>query len=1059
MLIPFSKGFSNSTYDVFLSFRGKDTRYGFTGNLYHALNQRGINTFMDDEMIKRGEQISPTIFKAIEQSRTAIIVFSKTYASSKWCLQELVKIIACYKGKELVVLPVFYKVDPSEVRQQTGSYGRQLAMHEEKMMDNEKELQSWRLALREAANLAGWPFRDGSEYEYEFIKRIADTVGSTSKQNLSYVEDYAVGLESRVSKIIPRLQMPDPNVIMIGICGVGGIGKTTLARALYNSISQEFEGLCFLYDVRENSTKYGLAYLQQVILSDVVGENIKLRNENEGIPILIRKLQDKRVLLILDDVDKLDQLKNLAGACCWFGWGSRIVITTRHKDILAAHGVGNIYDVPRFDYYEALQLLSFIASKRPTPDGVWNRAIHYSNGLPLVLKVIGSDLLEKSTDEWEVSLDRYAQVCNQETQSILEVSYDSLNECERRIFLDIACFFNGEPLPYVEEILSACGFYTKYGIERLKDRSLLSITPSGNLMMHDHIIDIAMKIVQQESPIYPCKRSRLWLPEDVLQVLDENSGNDKIEVMILDNLPRGHLENLSDKIFKEMKSLRILIIKDAIYSEVLQHLPNSLRVLDWSGYPSWCLPLDFVNLPSNCLILNQFKNMKCLMRMDFTYCNFIREVPDLSGVPNLIKLYLDNCINVTKIHDSVGLLGNLKELTATRCTNLKTIPVAFKLSSLRVLSFSECSRLARFPEILCKIENLAHVNLWQTAIEELPFSIGNVTGLVVLTLMDCARLDKLPSSIFTLPRLQEIQADSCKGFGISIECEDNNKLLSFTVCPNKIHLYLSSCSLTDEHLFICLSGFANVVHLDISYNNFTVLPQCIKECIHLNTLLLTNCNQLQEISVIPSKLKDIDSLNCTSLTSQSQCVLLSQAFHETGEKSVMLPGSSIPEWFDHCSNERSITFYARERFPSICVCVVFGMLENLPHHFVVRFCLNINGHKMILSPCSSLSIVKEHVWLFDLSTLIYNNHFLRETFEKHGCWNHVEVSCEDCQDEHLMAHGVHGARRITIVKWYGIHVYRQENIMNDVLFTSVNTMETFSQQSLNDISNNEVMQI
>lgn len=161
VLIPFSKGFSNSTYDVFLSFRGKDTRYGFTGNLYHALNQRGINTFMDDEMIKRGEQISPTIFKAIEQSRTAIIVFSKTYASSKWCLQELVKIIACYKGKELVVLPVFYKVDPSEVRQQTGSYGRQLAMHEEKMMDNEKELQSWRLALREAANLAGWPFRDG----------------------------------------------------------------------------------------------------------------------------------------------------------------------------------------------------------------------------------------------------------------------------------------------------------------------------------------------------------------------------------------------------------------------------------------------------------------------------------------------------------------------------------------------------------------------------------------------------------------------------------------------------------------------------------------------------------------------------------------------------------------------------------------------------------------------------------------------------------------------------------------------------------------------------------
>ncbi|CAJ1959023.1 unnamed protein product [Sphenostylis stenocarpa] len=358
-----------------------------------------------------------------------------------------------------------------------------------------------------------------------------------SKQKLLPLDENLAGVESRIREILSRLQISDPTVIMMGICGVSGIGKTTLAQVLYDYISQQFEGSCFISDVRGNSAKYGFTFLQEAILSDIAGENTKVVNENQGISILIRKLQGKRVLLILDNVDNLEQLEYLAGECNWFGLGSRIVITSTCRDVLATHGVENIYDVPKLNYYEAIQLLSSQVTEGPVPDYyyvVWKRAIHYSNGLPLVLKYIGSDLLEKmkavdfslseiSVEELEIVLEKYEGVYEGgKIQSIHKVSYDSLNECEKRIFLDIACFFTGEPVSYVEEILSACGFEPKYYITRLIDRSLLSITPTGSFMIHDHIKDMAMKIVQQESPLHPGKRSRLWCPQDVLQVLNEN---------------------------------------------------------------------------------------------------------------------------------------------------------------------------------------------------------------------------------------------------------------------------------------------------------------------------------------------------------------------------------------------------------------------------------------------------------------------------------------------------------------------------------------------------------
>ncbi|KAM3747863.1 hypothetical protein ACB098_05G067500 [Castanea mollissima] len=146
-------------YDVFLSFKGEDTRNNFTDHLYAVLDQKGILTFRDDERLERGKHISPKLFNAIEKSKFAIIVLSRNYASSSWCLDELVKIVECKEKTRLTILPVFYGVDPSDVRKQTGSFAEAFAKHEELIKNGEK-LQSWRAALTQVANLSGWDTRN-----------------------------------------------------------------------------------------------------------------------------------------------------------------------------------------------------------------------------------------------------------------------------------------------------------------------------------------------------------------------------------------------------------------------------------------------------------------------------------------------------------------------------------------------------------------------------------------------------------------------------------------------------------------------------------------------------------------------------------------------------------------------------------------------------------------------------------------------------------------------------------------------------------------------------------
>ncbi|XP_030936166.1 toll/interleukin-1 receptor-like protein [Quercus lobata] len=222
MALVTSKGGSSSSssssftyqlknFDVFLSFRGEDTRLGFISHLYNALCQRGIKIFIDDNL-QRGEEISAGLVKIIESSRISIIVFSENYAYSAWCLDELTKIVECKKNNQLV-RPVFYNVDPSEVRNQKGKFGEALSKYEEKLKDK-KKVQRWREALHEAANISGWHYKHDCT-EFEFIQEIVEEIANSELNRMPlFVAKYPVGINSRAEAIILQLDIGSNDVRM-----------------------------------------------------------------------------------------------------------------------------------------------------------------------------------------------------------------------------------------------------------------------------------------------------------------------------------------------------------------------------------------------------------------------------------------------------------------------------------------------------------------------------------------------------------------------------------------------------------------------------------------------------------------------------------------------------------------------------------------------------------------------------------------------------------------------------------------------------------------------------
>ncbi|CAL5422433.1 unnamed protein product [Camellia sinensis] len=747
-----------------------------------------------------------------------------------------------------------------------------------------------------------------------------------------------VGMVSRTEKVIELLGLGMDDARVVGIWGMGGIGKTTISRAFYDCISCQFEGCSFIENVREVLEKCGLKTLQEQLISEILMEkDLKVGSNGHAVHMIRNTVCHKKVLIVLDDVDESTELEKLVGEHDWYSFGSRIIVTTRNQHVLTRYGIKHIYEVEQLREDEAIELFeSKVFGKQRQMGGYEELVLHAvksANGVPLALKVLGSFLCDRNKDQWESSLNRLKKSPLKEVLQVLRISYDALKSEEKDIFLDIACFFKGKDKNDVTKILESCGFHPIIGIDVLVQKSLITI--SGNkLLMHDLIQELGWHIVCEESHKEPGKRTRLWCDEDIKHVLMNNTGTNKVEGIVMQYSDLRGLDpkdirflkqlKLRPKAFAKMSNLRILKICCMYLSEELKYLPNELRYLDWLGYPMKYMPPTFQP---------EHLHLGKLRIMNLSHSTYLTKSPDFIGILNLERLILEGCTGLVNLHPSIVVVRRLICLNLKDCKSLKCLPCGIQLESLEVFIVSGCSKLDNVLISLGYMKCLSKLCLDGTDISELPPSVGHLTNLGLISLNDCknlrsipdsicqlkdlrtlilsgcSKLDKLPPDLGVLYRLYELHANwtAIRQLPSSIGRLKELDILTLKGCKG-----ISSNSMTSE-LAAALSGLESLLTLDLSYCNLKSIPTAICSIYSLVFLFL-NGNNMESLPASINQLSRLSGLcldGCKKLQELPQISpkIFQRNFCAMGSPwDIVLPGREIPKWFSHQSRGCSTSF-------------------------------------------------------------------------------------------------------------------------------------------------------
>ncbi|KAK4746760.1 hypothetical protein SAY87_025797 [Trapa incisa] len=804
-------------YHVFLSFRGPDTRQGFTDVLYQYMVSAGIRVFRDDDELVIGQKIE-TILLAINGSQICVPIFSENFASSAWCLREVERMV--HLKKEMV--PIFYKVSPNDVKLKTDRYSKFMAEHEIKY--GKERVEKWEDALKATAQLKG---RELSSNSYtEFCKEFVSEILMKLRPRREFDLDELIGLENQIKSMMKLMDMESLDVRYIGIHGMGGIGKTTLAKVIFDNCSSSFDSSCFIEDVRESCERNGLRYLEKEM-------QIRVRKKMAGgsnfsAEEIFRK---EKVLLVLDDIDKWEQIEKLAGKSCWFGPGS-----------MPFSGM-------------PLHLISPGFQKKLFP-----------GGLPLALISMGSLLRNEEKEVWQDVIARSKQIATTEVKERLKISFEKLDSDHKQIFLDIACF------PFCIDISKAfymwesCRFFPTYGLEVLKSMSFIKITHNNWIWMHDQFRDLGRDIVRGES-FHSRKRSRLWDYDEALKALTSKHKKENVQAFYMDKPCKV---KLSEKELETFDNLRLLHMEEAKFEGDLTHLLPELRWLSWISRSKFeasnftvaklvILDLSYSSITDTWRGWSLFQSAKCLKVLDLKGCSQLTRTPTFPKKMVLERLILQECDSLAILDSSIGNLNFLRFLNLQDCERLcwslaesgESCKLPGSISSLvklENLSLQGCSHVKKLPgSSLGHLKLLVELNLSYTGIVKLPKSIGELGQLKHLDLR-YSQLRKVSKCIGQLRSLVSLDLNGTKITGLpsSIGGLSSLETLTLWTCSGLM-------TLPDS-----IGELDSLVKLDLDGTKIAELPDSIGNLRKLEQLTLSGCSRLK---ALPHSIGNLKSLN------------------------------------------------------------------------------------------------------------------------------------------------------------------------------------------------------